>query len=199
VGAGLLLFVYAAVVVRGATSAPPRPAPLDRLALAAIATAGALKLLAAFGIGAAFMHSRNLTVAVLHLVLLGIVTPAFVLAMRPALRARMRAAVFGAGLFVMLAALVATAWPWAARTLLSNGVSLTTLFVLTFSAGAVAAVALLAPVIGAQRTVGQSAHRALPPCSTSLVTTNINAHRTRRCRGIRYRRRCGTRRESADP
>jgi hypothetical protein len=143
-GAGLLLFSLAAwrPVARDVATRP-----LAFVALLAVLSVGVLKLLAALGVGAAFMHNRNLTIAVLHVVLLGIVTPAFVLALKPTVRARRRVAIYGAGLLVMVGALAVTAWPWAARTVMAAGVSFNALYLLVFAGGAVAAAALLSVLL----------------------------------------------------
>jgi hypothetical protein len=145
VGAGLLCVVFDVAYTRLAQRGESQPGlpPVAALALSAVAVAGAVKLLAALGVGAAFMHSRNIVVAVLHLVLLGVVTPSFILALRPTLRAPRRTAAYAASLFVMLASLAAAGWPWAARTLIARGVQLDTLFQLAAVSGVLATVLLL--------------------------------------------------------
>jgi hypothetical protein len=138
VGAGLLLFA--------ADSLRARLVPLARLAsLSALGVAG-IKLLAAAGVGASFMHNRAITVTVLHLVLLGVVTPALALALRPRLAAPRRTPAFGAALLLMLVPLAATGWPWAARTLMLRGVPFALLFTLAAS-GAILAAVLLLPLV----------------------------------------------------
>ncbi|CAN5733348.1 hypothetical protein BH23GEM9_BH23GEM9_20610 [soil metagenome] len=113
------------------------------------------------------MHSRNLVVGILHLVLLGIVTPAFVLAARDAqhtqtprpgrntrhelseesvgvsLHAPVRVLFYAAGLLLMVGSLVITAWPWAMSRILLLGVPANVLFLCIFIGGTVAAAALL--------------------------------------------------------
>jgi hypothetical protein len=143
VGVGLLLFVVAALRARRDAS-DDAATPLVLLALGSAFAVAVLKLLALFGVGAALMHSRNLTVAVMHLVLLGVVTPAFMIGMRPTLHATRRTLVFGAGLLVMVSALGLTAWPWAVRQLIALGVPLMGVFHAAFGGGVIAAVALLA-------------------------------------------------------
>jgi hypothetical protein len=143
VASGTLLFVADAV----------RNAALPPLAwvvvLMAAAKAG-LELLAAAGVGAAIMHNRAITIAVLHIVLLGIVTPALMLGLRPRLRAPLRTAVFVAGLVAMTVAVGITGWPWAARLLILRGVQLELLLIIAAVAGAVSAVALLSLLRGAE-------------------------------------------------
>lgn len=135
-GAGLLL------LATSARRTLPRLAPLDMLALLSLAAAGALQLLASAGVGAAFMHSRGLVIAVLHLVLLGVVTPAFLLGMRPDLRAPRLSAAYACGLLLMTGSLALSAWPWAARQLFDAGVGFDTLLRLALAGGALAAAAL---------------------------------------------------------
>jgi hypothetical protein len=144
VGAGLLLFCVDALrSLRLRHSAYPTLPPLARLAAGSALTVGVVQLLAAAGVGAAFMHNRSITIAVLHLVLLGVVTPAFVLALRPAIVARLRTAAYAAGLGLMLVPLAMTGWPWAARLVILRGVPLDRLFVLAAVGGTITAIALL--------------------------------------------------------
>jgi hypothetical protein len=154
VAAGTLLFVADAA----------RNAALPPLAwvvvLMAAAKAG-LELLAAAGVGAAIMHNRAITIAVLHLVLLGIVTPALVLGLRPRLRAPVRTSVFAAGLVAMTVAVGITGWPWAARLLILRGVQLELLFVSVAVAGAVSAVALLSLLGGAEVGEEMATHETM--------------------------------------
>jgi hypothetical protein len=138
VAAGLLLFVADTLAVRHA--------PLARLATASAAGVAGIKLLAAAGIGASFMHNRAITVTVLHLVLLGVVTPALLHGLQPRVRAPRRTLAFGAALLLMLVPLAATGWPWAARLLLQAGVPFTMLFTLA-AAGAILAALLLVPLV----------------------------------------------------
>jgi hypothetical protein len=145
VGAGLLLFAMEALRLQRTRRTLP---PLAALATISALLAGVLYLLAAAGVGAAFMHNRNITVAVLHLVLLGVVTPSFVLALRPALRAPVRTVAYAGALALMLAPLAVSGWPWAARRVIALGVPLEALFTLAAIGGAAAALALAALFMG---------------------------------------------------
>jgi hypothetical protein len=154
VGAGTLLAladVLRAVLApasgaarHGGAAVRPTLPPLAWLVITAAAAKAGLELLAAAGVGAAFMHNRFITIAVLHVVLLGVVTPAFLLALRPRLLAPWRTAAYGAGLLLMAGALGVAGWPWAARLLVASGVPFNLLFPLAFFGGAASAVALLA-------------------------------------------------------
>jgi hypothetical protein len=175
VGAGLLFvacdIAYARVARRTETS--PTLPPLAVLALAAVAVAGAVKLLAALGVGATFMHSRNIVVAVLHLVLLGVVTPSFILALRPELRAPRRTTAYAASLFVMLASIAASGWPWAARTLMTMGVRLDTLFQVAALSGVLATLVLLTLFVSGRSTeaAARSHHAAMSSSVPPTVRT----------------------------
>jgi hypothetical protein len=149
VGAGTLLALADLLRGRMGTALPALPAlpPLARLAIAAAAAKAVLEPLAAAGVGAAFMHSRAVTIAVLHLVLLGVVTPAFALGVRPGLVAPVRSAAYAAGVALMVASLGVTGWPWAARLLVLNGVPFAVLLALSFAGGALAAAALAALLV----------------------------------------------------
>jgi hypothetical protein len=139
------------VRVAGTLNLPPlarlqRQGPIAPLALVAGAAAiltGTVHLLAAAGVGAAFMHNRNIVVGVLHLMLLGVVTPAFVLALRPTLRAPLRTAGYAGGLCLMLGALAAAGWPAAVRMLMQWGIPLDVVFRLAGVGGVVTTVMLL--------------------------------------------------------
>jgi hypothetical protein len=164
VGAGLVCvacdIAYSRLARRAET---PELPPLAALALAAVAVAGAVKLLAALGVGATFMHSRNIVVAVLHLVLLGVVTPSFILALRPELRAPRRTAAYAASLFVMLGSIAVSGWPWAARTLMTMGVRLDTLFQVAALSGFLATLFLLTLFVS-----GRSTEAAAPPTQAAM-------------------------------
>jgi hypothetical protein len=149
VAAGTLLFVADVVGGRLGTARARLAAlpPLAWLVVAGAAAKAGLELLAAAGVGAAFMHNRAITIAVLHLLLLGVVTPAFVLGVRPGLRAPRRTVAYGGALLLMLVPLAVTGWPWAARTLVLRGVPFTLLFTLAALGGVLAAVLLLALVL----------------------------------------------------
>jgi hypothetical protein len=163
VGAGLALFgadVIAELRARGRAVAP-----LVMLAGASAAAVGLVMLLAAAGVGATFMHNRTLTVAVLHLMLLGIVTPAILSGCRPDLRAGYRTAAYAAGLAVMLLPLVVTGWPWAFRTVLLRGASINGML-------ATAAVGGLAVVVA---LVALAAAAASPPRSPAPAASSPDA------------------------
>jgi hypothetical protein len=142
-GAGILLFA--------ADAARSRLTPLARVVMASAAVTGVVQLLAAAGVGAAFMHSRAITIAVLHLVVLGVVTPALLMALRPGVVAPVRTAVYAAGTALLLVALAATGWPWAARALVMRGVGIDALLVVAAVGGVVGAVGLLSLIGGDRR------------------------------------------------
>jgi hypothetical protein len=164
VGAGLLCVVFDVAYTRLAQreESQPRLSPVATLALAAVAVTGAVKLLAALGVGAAFMHSRNIVVAVLHLVLLGVVTPSFILALRPELRAPRRTTAYAASLFVMLASIATSGWPWAARTLMTMGVRLDTLFQVAALSGVLATLMLLTLFMPSRSTEAAARTQSAP-------------------------------------
>jgi hypothetical protein len=135
-GAGTLLFAVSTL--------RPRTTPLIRTMVAAAMLKGTLELLAAAGVGSTMMYNRPIIIAVLHLVLLGVVTPALLQAARPSLAAPRRTLVFAAGLATMLGALAVSGWPWAARLALAAGIGTTQLVTLALAGGAVAAAALVA-------------------------------------------------------
>jgi hypothetical protein len=174
VGAGLLCVACDIAYMRLARAeTSPRLPPLATLALAAVAVAGAVKLLAALGVGAAFMHSRNIVVAVLHLVLLGVVTPSFILALRPELRATRRTAAYAASLFVMLGSIAVSGWPWAARTLMTMGVRLDTLFQVAALSGVLATLMLLTLFVPGRSTeaAARAHHAAMSRSEPPVVRT----------------------------
>jgi hypothetical protein len=160
IAVGTLLFVgdvLRAQLARGA-AAPARPVtpakpvvpalpPLAWLTVATATAVAGLELLAAAGVGASFMHNRAISVAVLHLVLLGVVTPALLLGVRPRLHAPRRTIAYATALLLMLVPLGVTGWPWAARTLVLGGVPFPLLFTLAAVGGVLAAVMLLALVL----------------------------------------------------
>jgi hypothetical protein len=122
------------------------------LVVIAAAAAGVVKLLAAAGVGADFMHNRSIVIAVLHLLLLGVVTPAFVVALSPGMRAPIRSACYAGGLALMLVPLVAMGWPWATRLLMMRGVGIDTMLAASAVGGIAAAIALLALCVPAGGT-----------------------------------------------
>jgi hypothetical protein len=141
VGGGMLFF--AIDVLRSAASRRTSGiGVLPALLLASVTATAIVKLLAAAGVGAAFMHNRGIVIAVLHLVLLGVVTPALLMAVRPA-PSRARAAVYAGGLAVMLASVAGTGWPWAARALAHHGVAFDALLLAAAVGGMLATLALL--------------------------------------------------------
>jgi hypothetical protein len=160
VGAGLLLFAgdMLAIRLKGGRTADglhlTSPAGLVVLSAAAAAV---IKLLAAAGVGASFMHNRSLVIAVLHLVLLGVVTPAFVQAVAPRVVMPVRSAVYAAGLALLLLPLVAMGWPWATRLLMLRGVSTDALLSASAVGGMIAAVALLALCVRPDRSAAPAA------------------------------------------
>jgi hypothetical protein len=120
VGAGLALFAIDAAVA--AVRARRGPPPLIVVSVLSAAVVAVVMLLAAAGVGTAFMHNRTIAVALLHLVLLGVVTPVLAAALRPGPVAPIRTALFGMSLALMLAPLAAAGWPWALRALLQCGI-----------------------------------------------------------------------------
>jgi hypothetical protein len=94
-----------------------RPAPLLRVvAVAALIKAG-VDLSVAAGYGLELISARNATVAYLHLVLLGLVTPALLWTALRVERAPRRVALYAAGAGAMVAALGALAVPGALAVL----------------------------------------------------------------------------------
>lgn len=157
--AGTLLFV--GTVVLQVRPSPRLLSPLGALVLLmAVAKAG-LELLAAAGVGAAFMHNRAITIAVLHLVLLGVVTPAFLLGMRPRLRAPALTALYGTGLVALSVSVGVLGWPWAALQLATRGVPFDALFAAAAVSGVLVAATLLALCV--VREAAQSTMRPPAP------------------------------------
>jgi hypothetical protein len=103
-GVGAMLF--ALDVLRSSASAP-----LLRLAGGAAAIKGVGEIAVGAGLGLELIAIRPLTIAYLHLILLGVVTPVLIAA---ALRSRAAAGttlLYAAGLTLMLASLALAAWP----------------------------------------------------------------------------------------
>jgi hypothetical protein len=159
VAAGLLLFSSDALqhAWRGRDSTAVRAAPLATLAAIAAAVAGVIMLLAAAGVGVAFMHNRSIVIAVLHLMLLGIVTPAFVLALTAVERAGVRTAAYAVGLVLLLVPLAATGWPWAARALMLRGIGMDALLSLAAVGGIITAAALVTLLTAPHRALAAAA------------------------------------------
>lgn len=190
VGAGVVLFasdVAATLLANRRTPAQQRAAtPLVMLAGASAAVAGGVKLLASAGVGASFMHNRSITVAVLHLILLGIVTPALLAGLRPG-RVAVRTTLFAAGLALMLAPLAAAGWPQAVRFLMMRGVSIDTLLVTAVAGGALTTVALLALMapgtllqMGSQgESSPAAAARVVDTDATTRLAPSASSRRTR--------------------
>jgi hypothetical protein len=185
IAGGTLLFVadvLRARLARGAAAAArqgtpvrqvaPALPPLAWLTAAAAAAVAGLEVLAAAGVGASFMHNRAISVAVLHLVLLGVVTPALLLGVRPGLRAPRRTLAYAAALLLMLVPLGVTGWPWAARTLVLSGVPFPLLFTLAAVGGVLAALMLLALVLpspGAEPPAATTPAAAAPATPAAAV------------------------------
>jgi hypothetical protein len=181
IATGTLLFVadvLRASFARGAAAAagpetpvrpvvPPLP-PLAWLTAAAATAVAGLELLAAAGVGASFMHNRAISVAVLHLVLLGVVTPTLLLGVRPGLHAPRRTLAYAAALLLMLVPLGVTGWPWAARTLVLSGVPFPLLFTLAAVGGVLAAVLLLTLVLPSPATASAA---VATPAATPAAST----------------------------
>jgi hypothetical protein len=174
VGAGLLLFAVDVLrsIRRGLATSPAL------LAGASAALAGVLKLLAAAGVGASFMHNRSLTVAVLHLVLLGVVTPALVLGLRPRLRAPLRVGAFAAGLAVMLLPLVVLGWPWALQRVITAGIAMGTLLAAAAVGGILATLALLS-LVGVQGRCSPVSSAVSPSTATASASSTATLTRSR--------------------
>jgi hypothetical protein len=141
VGVGALLFAADALASRGA-------APLLRLAGAAAAAKGGAELLAGSGLLLDLVASRQVTVAYLHLVLLGVVTPALVAVALQQDEAPRRSAAYAAGLALMVGSLAAIGWPALSLPLLSVGVDAGLLFQLALAGGVLCAVSGIAVLRG---------------------------------------------------
>ncbi|HSJ23690.1 MAG TPA: hypothetical protein VK929_03325 [Longimicrobiales bacterium] len=168
VGAALLLATWD--LAASATRARLRPPPLPLLAVAAAAAAGLVKLAAAAGVGAAFMHNRSIVVAVLHLILLGLVTPALLHGMQRQARAGIRTLLYASALVAMLAPLAASGWPWAARMLMLNGIGLDLLLVLAAVGGILTVLTLLA--LTGVPDVSQIGSQGIPAGSAAAETVD---------------------------
>jgi hypothetical protein len=139
---GISALLFAADLLTG------RAAPLLRLVGAVAAAKGLAEVLVAAGPALELVASRQLTVAYLHLVLLGLVTPALLHAAYGIERAPRRTAMYAAGLALMVGALGAIGWPALAMALAPVGVDAMLLFRLALVGGALAAaagIALLVP------------------------------------------------------
>jgi hypothetical protein len=173
VGLGTLLFagdVTASTLRRGA-HARGLP-PLAWLVAVAGAAKGGLELLAAAGVGASFMHNRAIIIAVLHLVLLGVVTPALTLGIRGLRGDGVRTLGYAVSLAVLTIAVGVTGWPWAARLLALRGVPFDVLFMIAALAGALAAAVLLLLVLPGE---GYSSVR---PAGSDMLARADRAGRT---------------------
>jgi hypothetical protein len=170
VGLGTILFALDALVARRRATLPVL---LEGAAIAALA-AGVLGILAAAGVGTALMHGRPVVLAWVHLVLLGVATPAILSALHPSLRAHRWVAAYGAGLALMLVALAAMGWPRLAALLAAVGVDVMRTLDLALYGGVAAAAALLAIVARAAaaerraaRDAGAAAATGGPPPTSS--------------------------------
>jgi hypothetical protein len=122
----------------------PRPMPLLRLAGLFALLEGAAEIGVAVGAGASLLGNHQVKVAYLHLVLLGVVTPALLgTAVLPALAVRRLALVHAAGLLLTLAALVALGLADVARLAAAAGLSGRALLAVALAGGALSAAALL--------------------------------------------------------
>jgi hypothetical protein len=141
--AGTLLLGVAAVLFAWDVLRSRTTSPVFRLVGIAVLGAGAAQLIAALALDTAVINNRSLTIAYLHLVLLGVVTPALVATALPRSLSRRVVAFFGGGLAVMLVSLGMLGWVpalgWSAQLGISPGVW----YPLAFTGAAVAAAALL--------------------------------------------------------
>ncbi len=153
----LLLGLGGLAFALDALGAWQRTGALLRLAGTAAALKGGLELAAGLGAGGALLHDRSITLAYLHLALLGLVTPALIDVAYG--HGRRRAAAQGAsaragtlagtlahglGLALMGGALLGLGWPLAARALAALGLGTGALFPLAFAGGTLSALALAA-------------------------------------------------------
>jgi hypothetical protein len=134
VGAGTLLF---AVDVLRSTAA----APLLRLVGIVAAAKGGAEVLVSGGVLIELTSSRQMTIAYLHLVLLGLVTPALLAAALGVRAAPRRTAAYAAGLALMVGSLVGIGWPALGVLLHSIGLDAGLLFKLALLGGATSTVA----------------------------------------------------------
>jgi hypothetical protein len=142
VGAGTLLF--AADLLRS-----PGIAPLLRLAGAAAAVKGGVEAMVSAGILLDLLGSRQITIAFLHLVLLGIITPALVATALGVEAAPKRTAVYAVGLALMVGSLGVIGWPTLASAAAGLGIHAGLLFRAALAGGAVCALAGVALLAGA--------------------------------------------------
>jgi hypothetical protein len=132
-------------------SAGARVAPLLRLAVGAAAVKGVAEIAVSLGIGLELASVRPITIAYLHLVLLGVVTPALMAAGLRLPHAPLRTAAYAAGLGLMLACLVALGYAPATVALVAIGVTPATLYWGALVGGAGTALAGIAMMAGQRR------------------------------------------------
>ena len=132
-----------------------RPLPLFRIAGAFALLQGVAEIGAAAGATLSVLGNHQLKVAYLHLVLLGVVTPALLGAVVCARVAVGRlAAAHAAGLLVTLAAVAALGLPPAAALLATVGIGGGALPIAALAGGALSAAAILGMLLQAWRSLG---------------------------------------------
>jgi hypothetical protein len=134
VGVSALLFAADVLRSRG-------KAPLLWVVGIAAALKGGSEVLVGAGVLAELLASRQVTIAYLHLVLLGMVTPALMVAALRIAGAPRLGAAYALGLGAMLLALVGLGWPAVGSLLTSAGLHPGRMFPLALVGGAVCAVA----------------------------------------------------------
>lgn len=153
----LLLGVAALLFALDVLGTSRRTVPLLRLAGVAAAGKGVAEVLAALGVALPLLASRNVGVAYLHLVLLGLLTPVLLAAVYGLEAAARRVAVYTAGLATMLGALAALGWPALGSLLFRAGLGARGLFVAALAGGAACALAAIALLLTGRRPARLSA------------------------------------------
>jgi len=120
-----------------------RLAPLLQLGAVALVLKGAAEVGVGAGIGSALLGNRQLVVAYLHLLLLGVVTPVLLESAVARSPVPWLAGAQGAGLMVTLAALAALGLPCLAGAVAAAGLTVRALLGLALAGGAVSAAAVL--------------------------------------------------------
>jgi hypothetical protein len=141
VGLAALLFASDVLLSRGA-------APLLRVAGAAAAVKGGAEVMVSAGLLMELLASRQVTIAYLHLVLLGLVTPALVATALGVEAAPRRTAAYAAGLALMVGSLGVIGWPALAILVMRVGLDAGVLFKLALAGGALCTVAGIAMLAG---------------------------------------------------
>ena len=115
-----------------------------RVSLMAMAVCGVLEMIAASGVGAELLHSRPITIAFTHLLLLLTISPIVGASLAVARVPVLRPMLATVGATTMCAAVAALGWPWLSARASATGLGPLDLLKLATFGGAVAAVAWFA-------------------------------------------------------